>query len=55
MSAMVWAAIAVLLYNLAVMAGCAYLVAAHGWSAWWFVLAYLCLAGTGVGKKEAAE
>lgn len=27
----------VLLYNLALVAGTAYLVAVHGWSAWWFL------------------
>lgn len=52
MSAITQAAIAVMIYNLAVLAGCAYLVAAHGWSAWWFVLAYLCLAGVGGSRKE---
>lgn len=26
-------------YNLCVLAGCAYLIAAHGWSGWWFLLA----------------
>lgn len=30
-------------YRLAILAGCAWLVAEHGWSGWWFVLAiFLC-------------
>ena len=31
------------IYNLSVIAGCAYLVAERGWSGWWFVLVYFLL------------
>jgi hypothetical protein len=37
--------IAVLIYNLIIVSGTAYLVAIHGWSAWWFVLTILLLMG----------
>jgi len=33
----------VLIYNLILLSGTAYLVAAHDWSGWWFVLTILCL------------
>lgn len=36
--------IAVLIYNLIIIGGTAYLVALHGWSGWWFLLAMLMLA-----------
>jgi hypothetical protein len=35
--------IAVLLYNLTLVAGTAYLVALHGWSGWWFLLTLLLM------------
>jgi hypothetical protein len=37
--------IAVLIYNLIIISGTAYLVALHGWSGWWFLLAILMLMG----------
>lgn len=39
-----FAILAVLLYNLALVAGFAYLVAAHGWSGWWFLGVMMLLA-----------
>jgi hypothetical protein len=33
----------VLLYNLCLVGGTAYLVAVHGWSAWWFLFTFLML------------
>ena len=36
------AAMVVAFYNLAVLFGCAWLVH-HGWSAWWFLLAFAVL------------
>lgn len=38
--------IAVLIYNLIIIAGTAFLVAVYGWSAWWFLLAVLLLMST---------
>jgi hypothetical protein len=35
--------IAVLIYNLCVLAGTAYLVALHDWSPWWFLFALMIL------------
>lgn len=32
------------IYNLAILAGTAYLVTKHGWSGWWFVLAVMLMA-----------
>ena len=32
------------LYNLAIVAGCVYLVGWCGWSAWWFLLAAVMMA-----------
>jgi hypothetical protein len=43
-------ALAVILYNLALVAGTAYLVALHNWSPWWFVLTILLLMS--YGKKD---
>jgi hypothetical protein len=47
------AVVAVTTYNLAVLAGCAWLVQAFGWSPWWFVLALACMKSIKTGK--AAE
>ena len=38
-------AIAVILYNLAVLAGTSYLVLNYDWSAWWFLFALCVLMG----------
>ena len=35
----------VLVYNLVIVGGTAFLVAFHDWSAWWFVLAVLLTLG----------
>jgi hypothetical protein len=43
-------ALAVVLYNLALVAGTAYLVAIFDWSPWWFVLTFLLLMN--YGKKD---
>lgn len=45
------AVIFVVLYNLAILGGCAWLVW-HDWSAWWFVLAVMLLASVGNDEKE---
>ena len=43
------------LYNLALLAGTAYLVLERGWNPWWFALT-LCLIGTWtVGNKKENE
>jgi hypothetical protein len=36
--------IAVLIYNLIIVGGTAYLVALHDWSGWWFLLTLMLLA-----------
>ena len=41
----------ILIYNLILLSGTAYLVAVHDWSGWWFVLTILCLWYTR-GKKD---
>jgi hypothetical protein len=43
-------ALAVILYNLTLVACTAYLVALHNWSPWWFVLTLLLLMN--YGKKD---
>jgi hypothetical protein len=35
--------IAILIYNFAIIAGTAWLVALHDWSGWWFLMAGLLL------------
>ena len=52
MSEYIQSAILVMSYNLALLAGCAYLVVSHEWSAWWFVLAYFLRAGLDEGDKD---
>lgn len=39
MNAVAQGALVVAVYNLALLGGTAYLVTAHGWSGWWFLLA----------------
>ena len=38
--------ILVILYNLTLLGGTAYLVQQYNWSAWWFLLTVLCLVST---------
>lgn len=45
---------AVAAFNFAVLAGCAYLVTVHGWSAWWFLLAILCLGSVKSTRNRSA-
>lgn len=44
------AVIAVSTYNLAVLAGCVWLVQEFGWSPWWFVLALVCMKSIKIRK-----
>jgi hypothetical protein len=41
----------ILLYNLCIIGGTAYLVAVHNWSAWWFLLAALFLVNYSKSSK----
>jgi hypothetical protein len=45
-------ALAVILYNLALVAGTAYLVAIFDWSPWWFLLTILLLMNYNKKDKE---
>lgn len=47
------AVLTISIYNLALLAGCAYLVVAFDWSAWWMLLAVCFLKSITTGK--AAE
>lgn len=44
--------IVVCLYNLALVAGTAYLVAVYDWSPWWFVLTIMFMANIFKGEKD---
>ena len=44
--------IAVLIYNLCLMAGTAWLVAVYDWSAWWFLLTLGLLFNQTNGSKD---
>ena len=42
----------VILYNLTLVAGTAYLIALHGWSAWWFLAAAFFIMSYKKGDKN---
>jgi hypothetical protein len=42
--------VAVLIYNFAIVAGTAWLVAVHDWSGWWFLLT--CMLMMNMGSKD---
>jgi len=44
--------IAVLIYNLCIVAGTAYLVALHDWSGWWFLLTIMLLMRVEVKNEQ---
>lgn len=42
-------------YNFGILAGCAYLVEAHDWSPWWFLVAALALKTIRTGKAAETD
>ena len=45
-STVLWMYFGMLLFDLAVLAGTAFLIADRGWSAWWMLFAFLMCAGS---------